>query len=874
MKRLILVDGNSLMYRAYYGMAAMGNLKANSKGIYTNAIYSFARMINLLISSDYDNILVAFDKGKHTFRHDIVKDYKAGRSSMPDEMRMQIVHLKEFLNIMNIKQYEVDLYEADDIIGTMSKKALDSGYHVDIYSSDKDLLQLISSNSTVHLTKKGMTELEDFTPEHFKEVYDLDVSQFIDLKAMMGDKSDNLPGIVGVGEKTAVKLLKEYNTLENIIENRENIKGALKTKIDTYKDEAIVTKKMVTILKDAPIEVSLQDTEKCEPDYDRLKTFYEYLELNSLLKELALSNKSKSKVDFDYKIIDNPHDLKEILVPYSTIYIEAMGFNYHKIKPLAIVLKNHKGRFIVPEDVCNLSIDFQLFISDRENHKSTFDYKRTRVLFRYLGFDLLGVDFDLMLASYILEPTIGKAEFKNITSYYNYNDVYYEEEIYGKGAKMAIPDINKVYDHAIRKAEAIHVLRKSVIEKLKEKEQYDLLMEIEMPLATVLADMEYQGIKVDLDELKNQEVSLKERMSEIENEIYQLAGETFNILSPKQLGIVLFEHLNLPCPKKTKTGYSTEAEVLEEIIDTNPIVSAILNYRQLSKLYSTYIEGIRDSILFDGKVHTIYEQALTQTGRLSSVEPNLQNIPIRTEEGKRIRKFFIPDSGDYKLFSSDYSQIELRVLAHMAGVKGLISAFNNGEDIHTKTAKEVFGHDEITPDERRKAKAVNFGIVYGISPFGLAKDIKVTNQLAKEYIDKYYEAYPEIKEFMDSTIDYCKENGYVKTIKNRIRYIPDINSKIYMQREFAKRTAMNAPIQGSAADIMKIAMIKIYNKLNERHLKSKMLLQVHDEVVLLAHKDELDLVVEIVCESMCNALKLSVSLDVDYSFGDNWYEVK
>lgn len=875
MKRLILVDGNSLMYRAYFGMAAMGNIKPNSKGIYTNAIFAFARMINNLVSSDYDNILVAFDKGKHTFRHDIVSDYKAGRASMPDEMRMQIAHLKEFLRIMNINQLELDLYEADDIIGTLAKMGELEGYHVDIYSSDKDLLQLISDNSTVHLTKKGMTDLEDFTISHFESVYNIHVNQFIDLKAMMGDKSDNLAGIVGVGEKTAVKLLNEYETLENIIENRDNIKGALGQKVRDYSKQAIITKKMVTILRDAPIGITLSDTIKREPDYEKLKEFYEYLELNSLLKELALKNKEKKQEEkLEFKMIDDPYDLKEILVPYSTIYIEAMESNYHKAKPLALVLKNHTGQYIIDPDIIGMSIDFQLFLSDKENHKSTFDYKRMSVFFKKLGYELDGVDFDLMLAAYILNPSIGKAEFKNIATYFGYNDVMFEEEVYGKGAKMAVPEINIVYNHALKKANAIHILRKQVLESLKSNNQLELLSQIEIPLARVLAGMEFRGVKIDINELNRQESELKGRLIDLEREIYSLAGEEFAIQSVKQLGVILFEKLGLPCPKKTKTGYSTDAEVLEELIDKHPIIKAILDYRQISKLYSTYIDGLRDTIYDDGKVHTIFEQALTQTGRLSSVEPNLQNIPIRTEEGKNIRKMFIPSSEDYQLFSSDYSQIELRVLAHMANVKGLIESFNSGEDIHTRTAREVFGHDDVTPDERRKAKAVNFGIIYGISAYGLAKDIHVSNALAKDYIDRYYEIYPEIKEFMDNTIDYCKEYGLVRTIKNRVRFIPDINSKIYNLREFAKRTAMNAPIQGSAADIMKLAMIKLNDALERNRLKSALILQVHDEVILEVYKGEEEKVIEVVKDAMSNAIKLSVPLDIDYSFGKNWYEVK
>lgn len=874
MKRLILVDGNSLMYRAYFGMAAMGNVKPNGKGIYTNAVYAFARMINHLIDSEYDNILVAFDKGKHTFRHDIMSSYKAGRSPMPDEMRMQIAHIKEYLRIMNIAQYEVDLYEADDIIGTLSKMGLDRGYHVDIYSSDKDLLQLISDNSIVHLTKKGMTDLEDFTKEHFFEVYGIDVSKFIDLKAIMGDKSDNLAGIVGIGQVGAIKLLKEYNNLEDIIEHVDNIKGANQNKIKQYKDDALVTKKMVTILRDAPICVTLDDTVKKEPDLKALKEFYEYLELHSLLKEMALKeNNEKKELNASYSVVKDSDTLKKILLPYSTIFIESSDANYHKASILAFVIKNHLGSFVIDKTLYN-NLDFALFLKDKDNHKNTFDYKKNIVLLKHLGLELHGVDFDLMLASYILNPSLGKAEVKKIALYFDYSNLYYEEEIYGKGAKFKIPEDGVVYEHATLKACAIHILKKSVVEKLEETNQYDLYKNVELPLAVVLADMEYRGMKVDKNELDRQRSMLKKEIDFLENEIYTLAGEKFNIASPKQLGTVLFEHMALPYPKKSKGSYSTDATILESLINIHPIISAILDYRGKTKLYSTYIDGIEEALHEDMKVHTIYEQTLTQTGRLSSIEPNLQNIPIRTKDGKEIRKMFIPESSDYTLYSADYSQIELRVLAHMAQVKGLIEAFRNGEDIHTKTAREIFGHTDITADERRHAKAVNFGIVYGISAYGLATDVGISNVEAANYIKKYYEIYPEIKEFMDNTVLFAKENGYVKTLKNRVRFIPDINSKVYTLREFAKRTAMNAPIQGSAADIMKIAMTKIYEEIEKRDLKSHMILQVHDEVILEVYKGEEEIIDELVKRNMSEALTLDVPLIAESSFGNNWFEVK
>ena len=874
MKRLILVDGNSLMYRAYYGMSAGGTPTANSKGLFTNAIYGFARMMNSLIMNPYDAILVAFDAGKKTFRHDMMKDYKAGRAPMPDEFRMQISYIKEFLDIMRIKRWEQDLYEADDIIGTMAKKASDLGYHVDIYSSDKDLLQLISENTTVHMTKKGFSELEDFTPEHFLEVYGIPYTSWVDLKALMGDKSDNLAGVPGIGEKMGVKLLNTYGSLEGIISHKDEIKGSVGEKIRANVDSALLCQKMATILRDFPIGVSIDELDRKEMDKDRLIEFYTELEFKSLLKELTFDAPKIEQNKIEYKAITNGSDLSDILEDNSSMIFETFEYNYHKSPLLAIGIKNSKGTFVVDPNIIFNSMDFMMFLSDKKNHKAIFDYKRAYVLSKRLGLELLGVDFDLLLATYILNPSAAKEEFKGIADFYGISDCYYDEAIYGKGAKKFIPEKNVIYSHVAKKVNTLYALKCEAIEKLKEKDQYHLLTEIEIPLSRVLGKMEFQGMMVDKEELNRQEYALNQDINILVEKIYTLANHEFNISSPKQLGTVLFDELGLPYPKKKGQSYSTDIEVLEAIREANPIVPLIIEYRAKTKLMSTYVSGLREMIYPDDKVHTIYQQALTQTGRLSSIEPNLQNIPIRTEEGHKIRRMFIPSNPKNSLYSSDYSQVELRVLAHMANVGKLKEAFLNGEDIHTRTAQEVFGTKDVTPEERRRAKAVNFGIVYGISAFGLAQDLHISNVMAQDFIKKYYEAYPEIKTFMDETIEFCKNNGYVKTMKNRIRYIPDINSKIYMQREFAKRTAMNAPIQGSAADIIKIAMVKIDNELEERGLKSKMLVQVHDELVFEVEAGEEDTLKELVERNMENAVKLDVPLIVDDSFGKNWYEVK
>ena len=872
---MILVDGNSLMYRAYYGMAAVGNLTQNSKGLYTNAIYAFARMINHLINSKYDAILVAFDAGKKTVRHEWMEDYKAGRAPMPDEFRMQIAYIKQFLDIMRIKQHEQPLYEADDIIGTMAKKGTEAGFHVDIYSSDKDLLQLIDENTTVHLTKKGMTELESYTPDFFYEKYNINYNQFVDLKAMMGDKSDNLPGIPGIGEKKAVKYLQAYGSLDNIIEHRVEIKGADGVKISENYEQAILCRKMATIIREFDLNVTVEDTLRKECDRDKLINFYQELEFKSLLKEINYNaNENVEKASkTEYEVVNDIWRFKEILLPNSALVFETFDYNYHKFPILAIGLKNKLGTFIIEPDMLYSSIDLQLFISDK-NNKSVYDYKRAYVLLKRLGFDLEGVDFDLLLASYVLNPSLGKEEFKIVSDYFGYNDVFYDEQVYGKGAKKTLPDKELLFQHVAKKANCIYALKDECIQKLKETDQESLLFDIEIPLSKVLGKMEFNGMKVDMEELHKQKSFLEYEIDKLTTKIHELSGEVFNISSPKQLGVILFEKMGIPYPKKKGNSYSTDIEILESVRAYSPIIDLVIEYRAKTKLYSTYIVGLEEQIYPDSKVHTIFQQALTTTGRLSSVEPNLQNIPIRTAEGHLIRKMFVPENSENILYSADYSQIELRVLASMADVAKLKEAFISGEDIHTKTAKDVFGKNEIDKEDRRRAKAVNFGIVYGISAFGLANDLGISNIEASNFIKKYYEVYPEIKTFMDDLIKDCSEKGYVKTLKNRIRYIPEIKSSIYMQREFGKRMAMNAPIQGTAADIIKLAMIKIDKEFESRKLRSKMLVSVHDELVFEVVKGEEELVQKLVRLCMQNALDIGVPLDVADSFGKNWYEVK
>lgn len=870
MKRIILVDGNSLMYRAYYGTAFTGNLMQNSKGLYTNAIYAFIKMLDHLVVQDYDNILVAFDAGKQTFRHDILDSYKDGRSPMPDEMRVQIPHIKEYLHIMNIKEYQLPLYEADDIIGTMAKNAIEEGYHVDIYSSDKDLLQLVNENTTVHLNKKGMTDLEDFTPEHVVEKYGLTFKQMVDLKALMGDPSDNLKGLPGVGEKTAIKLLQEYGSLHNLIEQKDSVKGKLGEKVREFYEDALVCQKMCTINRESPLEINLADTKKREPDYEKLNEFYRFLEFHSMLKKNVPTKKTN---EVTYQVIEDLNELKKVLLPNSYLIFETFDYNYHKSDLLAIGLKNNLGTFIIEPSLIDLSIDLKLFLTD-ENEKNIFDLKRAKVWLLEHNADLMGVTYDMMLASYLVAPSLKNNDFNVVCNHFEYNDVDYEENVYGKGVKKAVPSKEVLYTHIAKKCLALEKTKYKILEELEENKQLDLLNEIEIPLASVLAKMEVNGMVIDKNELEKQKESYANEINNLEKVIYELAGCEFNIQSPKQLGEILFEKLNLPIVKKNKSGtYATDIDVLNYLVDKHEIIGHIIRYRTVTKLYQTYLVGLEAQIYPDGKVHTIFEQALTVTGRLSSIEPNVQNIPTRTSEGKDIRKLFV-SSPNHVLFACDYSQIELRVLAHMGRVPLLIDAFNEGLDVHSETAKKIFKVEEVDSNLRRRAKAVNFGIVYGISAFGLSEGTDLTPKQAKEFIDQYFELYPEIKEFMDYTVEFAKDKGYVVTLLNRRRYIPELKSPVYMQREFGKRTAMNAPIQGSAADIIKIAMIRIDQEISKRKLKCKMVFQVHDELVFDCPLDEIELVKEIVFDEMKYAVKLSVPLDVDYGIGNNWKEIK
>ncbi len=872
MKKLILIDGNSIMFRAYYATAYPGaKLMQTGSGIYTNAVFAFVGMFEKIITDDTTYALVAFDTKEPTKRHLAYEGYKAGRVKMPEELIQQIPFIYDYIDLNGVKLYSKAGYEADDIIGTLAKRGSKDGYEVQVFSSDKDLLQLVDDHITVNLLKKGMKEVASFNPKSLFDEYQLTHEQMIDLKALMGDPSDNIPGIPGVGEKTAIKLLQEYGNLENILNAKDQIKGKLGENIKEFEHLAKMSKELVTIDIHADIDYQVSDLMRKPVKQQELMNFFQSLDLHVFVKKMELPTEKKQ--DWNYKTIDDDYELGKLLKPKLALHFELSDYNYHKADLWGVGLSDGKNHYYLSPEFALSSINFQMYLGDPSIEKYTYDYKSVKVFLLWHGLDLQGVSFDLLLSAYLINSHLGKEEFKRIVSAFDYEDILYDDVIYGKGAKKALPD-KEIYErHIASKAKAIIELKPSQLKTLKDQEQLHLLQDLEIPLSEVLAEMEFHGLKVDLKELDVQAKDLSSRIQAIEESIYELAGENFNIGSPKQLGEILFEKLNLPYGKKTKTGYSTNAEVLNELTKHHPIIEKIMEYRQLTKLYSTYIEGVRQNLFEDSKVHTIYMQALTTTGRLSSLDPNLQNIPIRTEEGRQIRKLFIPSEG-HVFLGSDYSQIELRVLADMADVKALIEAFNQNQDIHTKTAQDVFHVDQVSSEQRRAAKAVNFGIIYGIGAWSLSEDIKVTPKEAQAFIDRYLAIYPEIKAYMENIVNFAKEHDYVETMMKRRRYIPELKSPVFMQRAFGERTALNAPIQGSAADILKKAMVDLYRYLKKNKKKSKILLQVHDELILEVPMNEVEEMKVIVPEMMAKAVSMKVELKTSCDVGKNWYELK
>ncbi|WP_338777548.1 DNA polymerase I [Metabacillus sp. FJAT-52054] len=874
-KKLVLIDGNSIAYRAFFALPLLNN----DKGVHTNAIYGFTMILMRILEEEQPtHMLVAFDAGKTTFRHKTYSEYKGGRQKTPPELSEQFPFIHELLDVYKIPRYQLENYEADDIIGTLSKHAEKDGFDVKIISGDKDLTQLASEHVTISITKKGITEVDSYTPEFVKEKYGLTPDQIIDMKGLMGDSSDNIPGVQGIGEKTAIKLLKEYGTVENVLESLDQLKGKLKERLETHRDDAIMSKELATINRDTPITISLDDI---------LYSGYNPQEVLPVFRELGFKTlidkfDTGSETDEPEEIEDLPFTAAEeitdeMLVDDSIFVVEVWNENYHRSDIAGFAIINENGRFYLPYGLAMDSDPFRKWAEDEHMRKTVFDAKRSIVAMKWKGIELAGVDFDVLLASYILdasqtvEDVAGIAKMKGITG------AKTDESVYSKGAKRKLPEDEILADHLVRKGEALSKLSKILEKELRENDQYELYHDLEMPLAIILGKMEAIGVKVDVNKLKEMGADLGQQLQALENKIHGLAGESFNINSPKQLGVILFEKLGLPPVKKTKTGYSTSADVLEKLADRHEIVEQILLYRQLGKLQSTYIEGLLKVVHEDThKVHTRFNQALTQTGRLSSTDPNLQNIPIRLEEGRKIREAFVPSKEGWVIFAADYSQIELRVLAHIAQDKNLMEAFRNDMDVHTKTAMDVFHveMDEVTSNMRRQAKAVNFGIVYGISDYGLSQSLGITRKEAAEFISRYLESFDGVKEYMDDIVRDAKQKGYVSTLLQRRRYLPEITSRNFNLRSFAERTAMNTPIQGSAADIIKKAMIDMARELEEQELQSNLLLQVHDELIFEAPPEEIEILKKLVPQVMEHAVELDVPLKVDYAYGDSWYDAK
>ena len=888
-KRLLVIDGNSLIHRAFYALP----LLSTKDGIYTNGVYGFLTMLYKIEEDyEYDYISVAFDKKGPTFRHEAFDLYKANRDSTPNELSFQFPILKEILNAMNINQIELDGYEADDIAGTLAKLGEEENMEVILVTGDKDYLQLTSDKTEVLLTKKGITQLEKYDKKRIIEEYGITPEQFIDLKGLMGDQSDNIPGVPGIGEKTGIKLLKEFGTMENLYENIDNVKGKkTKESLIEHKNIAFLSRKLGEIITNVPLELSLDELKVQEPDWEKLEELYNKLEFNSLLSKIPedkLSNKENSNYETKYKIVKN-NEYNNIIKEIENS--KSFGFkflfeNEHYIKSeiLGIGIKTEKNpayfMSFLENNIKDFSKTFKPYFESEKIEKYGHMLKMDIFALLKLGINIKNINFDTMIGSYLLNPAQTNYSINELAK--EYLNIYGtdEEELLGKGKnKKSFKDLNieSQAKYIAMTLDFISKIKEPIKNKIEEQGMKKLYYDIELPLVEVLAHMEFNGFKVDLSVLEELGNEFQIEIDKLTQDIYTLAGKEFNINSPKQLGEILFDKLNLPVIKKTKTGYSTDAEVLDKLKGQHDIINKILKYRQMVKLKSTYIDGLINEINPEtGKIHSTFNQTVTNTGRISSTEPNLQNIPIRTEEGRKIRKAFVPESKEYILVDGDYSQIELRVLAHISGDPKMMEAFFHNVDIHTQTASEVFNipKEEVTPLMRSRAKAVNFGIVYGISDYGLSRDLDISRKEAKEYIDNYLKNYIMVDKYMKDIVNKGKKDGYVETLLNRRRYIPELKSRNFNVRSFGERIAMNTPIQGTAADIIKIAMVKVHRELKNRKLKSRLILQVHDELIIETFKDEVEEVKKVMKDIMENSIKLDIPLKVEISIGENWYETK
>ena len=882
-KRLIIIDGNSIINRAFYALPDM----TNSEGLHTNAVYGFTRMLFKIID-DYKptHISVAFDKKAPTFRHKEYADYKAGRKKMPDELGQQLQPLKELLDTFNIHRMEMAGYEADDLIGTVAKMGEDNDFEVYIVTGDKDAIQLASNKTTTLITKKGVGEVEEYNYDSVVERYEMTPTQFIDLKGLMGDKSDNIPGVPGIGEKTGIKLIKEFSSIENIIENIDQLKGSVKKKIEENKEQAIFSKKLATIIRDVPIEISLD--ELSYGDYDKKAVIEEFKKFGftTLIKQvLAMDDVEgestvEEKIELKISHLDNVLEFKKEVEKTNKLFIKTVSKVGNILEQnLMYVFLSADGEniYYINDEELELIKDI---IFNEEIKKIGYNLKDDYLAFKPYNIEINNMFFDIAIGEYLIDSKSSTSyECSDIAMKYLTKKIKSQEELLGKGAKakkfsdLSLEELSTYFGEILNTVYNVYPMMEKTF---KDMDMEYLFYDVEMPLVEVLGSMEYCGMAVDKNQLNELGNKFKEIISNLEEEIFSLAGEKFNINSPKQLGVILFEKLELPVIKKTKTGYSTSADVLEKLRDKHEIIDKITEYRQIVKLNSTYVEGLLGIINpISGRIHSSFNQTITTTGRISSTEPNLQNIPVKTEMGREIRKVFIADEHS-KLVDADYSQVELRVLAHMSGDEHMIEAFQNDIDIHSKTASQIFGVDvnDVSSKQRSEAKAINFGIVYGKTDFGLSQDLNIPVPQAKAYIESYFANYDKIKVFMDDAIKNATDNGYALTIFNRRRYIPEINSSNFMVRNQGKRFAMNAPIQGSAADIIKIAMVNVFTRLKDENLKSRLILQVHDELIVEAVEEELDKVCNIVKEEMESAVNLQVHLDVDLNVGDSWFETK
>ena len=876
LNKLVLIDGNSLSFRAFYALP----LLSNHAGIHTNAVYGFAMLLEKIIKEEKPNhFLVAFDAGKTTFRHSKYSEYKGGRQKTPPELSEQFPYIRQLLDAYHIKRYELDNYEADDIIGTLSRQADEEDFETIIITGDRDLTQLATDNVTIYYTKKGVTDVDHYTPKFIAEKYNgLVPKQIIDMKGLMGDTSDNIPGVAGVGEKTAIKLLNQFESVEGVYEHIEEVTAKkLKEKLINSKDDALMSKDLATINVHSPIEVSLEDTKlTLQDDTTEKIELFKKLEFKQLLADIDTSSTNEEVIDKTFEIEQDFQNVDLNDLNEAVIHFELEGTNYLKDAILKFgFYTNHQHVVINADDVKNYK-NLVRWLEDKNTTKIVYDAKKTYVSAHRLGINIENIEFDVMLASYIIDPSRSIDDVKSVVSLYGQNYVKDNITIFGKGKKHHIPEEPILNEHIASVTEAIAAVTPTMKSQLEDYNQIELLKDLELPLARILSEMEEIGIYTDINDLKEMEFEIQKKLDVLISNIHESAGEAFNINSPKQLGVVLFETLQLPVIKKTKTGYSTAVDVLEKLQGEHPIIDDILEYRQLAKLQSTYVEGLQKVISKDHRIHTRFNQTLAQTGRLSSVDPNLQNIPIRLEEGRKIRKAFKPTSKDSVILSADYSQIELRVLAHITQDESLKHAFINGHDIHTATAMKVFNveSDQVDSLMRRQAKAVNFGIVYGISDYGLSQSLGITRKQAKAFIDDYLASFPGVKQYMSDIVKDAKAQGYVETLLHRRRYIPDITSRNFNLRSFAERTAMNTPIQGSAADIIKLAMVKFSEKIKETKYHAKLLLQVHDELIFEIPKSEVEDFSKFVEEIMEQALVLDVPLKVDSNYGATWYDAK